>query len=136
MKDYISIIVSTIAAFFNIHLSSKYERENKLWEKELDHLIELEKKVSKLVNDLLCYRYRNTNSNEIYEIQNYLQSAMGYFGRYSELREAIRLVRHDAGWYFDQDSKQADQATLLKAREDLIQSYNNFIEAHDKILKK
>ena len=143
-KDYVILIVAIVAAsasivsiFVNIYLSSKKERSNKLWEKELERIFELEENVGVFVDDLIFFRCReNMEKEKFYEKQHYLPNAMGRFRRYPDLHEALRLVSHDALWYFSQDMKHENNEDYNQAKTNLETSYQNFIKACDKVLER
>ncbi|MES9857218.1 MAG: hypothetical protein ABW166_11500 [Sedimenticola sp.] len=144
IKDYFILIAAVVAAlasiisiFVNISLSSKKERSNKLWEKEFDRIFKLEERVGVLVDDLIRFRCRTEDEKKkFYEMQNYLPNAMGRFRRYPELRESLRLVAHDAGWYFSQDMKHPSKEEFNEAKNNLETSYVNFTKACDKVLDR
>ena len=143
-KDYFILIAAIVAAsasiisiFVNIYLSSRKERSNKLWEKEFDRIFKLEERVSVLVDDLISFRCRSDDERKkFYEMQDYLPNAMGRFRRYPELREALRLVAHDAGWYFSQDMKHRSKEEYNEAKNNLETSYVSFTKACDKVLDR
>lgn len=85
----------------------------------------------------MYFRCRETDEKEkFYDIQSYLPEAMGRFRRYPDLHEALRLVSHDANWYFGQDMKHKSREDYLEAKKNLESSYQNFLKCCDKILDR
>ena len=144
IKDYLIFAAAAIAAiasvasiFITISLSSKKERENKLWEKELERFFSLEEKVGVLVESLMVFRCReDEEKQDYYEMQQYLASAIGRFRRYPNVLKALRLVQNDAGWYFSQDMKHDTKEAYNEARNNLEQSYQKFLIACDEVLQR
>lgn len=144
IKDYLIFAAAAIAAiasvasiFITISLSSKKERENKLWTMELERFFLLEEKVGILVESLMVFRCREDEEKQnYYEMQQYLASAIGRFRRYPNVLQALRLVQNDAGWYFSQDMKHDSRASYDEARSNLEESYQKFIKACDEVLQR
>lgn len=141
-KDLLVLIAAVIAAvasimsiLVNVILSSRSQRKNKIWERELERIFDLEEKVGVLVDDLIFFRCRSEDEKgKFYQMQRYLPNAMGRFRRYPELHEALRLVFHDAGWYFSRDMKHENKEEFSEAKENLLLSYKGFLKACDKVL--
>jgi hypothetical protein len=144
LKDYFILVAATIAAtasvasiFVNFYLSSRKERENKLWEKELERFFVLEEKVGVLVENLMSFRCReDTEKEKYYEMQQYLASAIGRFRRYPNVLQSLRLLQNEAGWYFRQDMKHETKEDYNEARSNLEESYQKFLKACDEVLKR
>jgi len=144
IKDYFILVAATIAAtasvasiFVNFYLSSRKERENKLWEKELERFFLLEEKVGVLVENLMVFRCReDSEKEEYYEMQQYLASAIGRFRRYPNVLQSLRRLQNNAGWYFRQDMKHETKEDYNEARSDLEESYQKFLKACDEVLKR
>ncbi|WP_334022383.1 hypothetical protein [Alteromonas sp. S015] len=138
IKDFLVLVTAGIAAgasVYNVIISSRNQRNNKIWEKELERIFDLEEKVGILVDDLIYFRCRSDDEKDkFYEMQNYLPNAMGRFRRHPELHEALRLVLHDAGWYFSRDMKHESKEEFSEAKENLLASYTNFLAACDNVL--
>jgi hypothetical protein len=143
-KDLLVLIAAVIAAIasvasilVNVILSSKNQRKNKIWEKELERIFDLEEKVGMLVDNLIFFRCRSEGEKDrFYQMQSYLPNAMGRFRRYPELHEALRLVFHDAGWYFSRDMKHDNKEEFNEAKANLQSSYAKLLKACDKILDR
>ncbi|VAW46708.1 hypothetical protein MNBD_GAMMA03-1116 [hydrothermal vent metagenome] len=143
-KELVILVAAVIAAtasiasiLINIYISSKSQRRNRIWENEFERIFELEEKVGILVDDLIYFRCRSKEEKDkFFEMQNYLPNAMGRFRRYPELHEALRLVSHDANWYFGRDMKHGSKEEYEEAKNNLESSYKCFIKACDKILER
>jgi len=131
----IAAVASIISIIVNVILSSRNQRKNKIWEKELERIFDLEEKVGVLVDDLIFFRCRSEDERDrFFQMQRYLPDAMGRFRRYPELHEALRLVFHDAGWYFSRDMKHESKDEFAEAKANLLSSYAGFLKACDKVL--
>jgi len=143
-KELVILVAAVIAAVasmasisINIFLSSKNQRLNRIWENEFERIFELEEKIGILVDDLIYFRCRSEEEKEkFFEMQSYLPNAMGRFRRYPELHEALRLVSHDANWYFGRDMQHGSKEEYEEAKSNLESSYKGFIKACDKVLKR
>lgn len=108
-----------------------------MWEKELERFFSLEEKVGVLVENLMAFRCReDVEKGQCFEAQRYLQSAIGRFRRYPEVTKALRLVLHDAGYYFQKDMKHESKADFEEVKNNLEESYQTFLEACDGVLKR
>jgi hypothetical protein len=133
----VAAVIAAIASVANVIISSRNQRDNKIWEKELERVFDLEEKVGVLVDDLVFFRCRTEGEKEkFYQMQHYLPNAMGRFRRHPELHEALRLVFHDAGWYFNRDMKHENSEEFAEAKGNLLSSYAKFLEACDKVLSR
>ena len=133
-KLVVVAVIAAVACIANVIISSKNQRNNKIWEKELERVFDLEEQVGVLVDDLIFFRCRSEDEKEkFFQMQRYLLNAMGRFRRYPELHEALRLVFHDAGWYFNRDMKDSSKE-YTEAKENLLSSYAKFLQACDKVL--
>lgn len=133
----IAATASVVSIFVNIYRSSRKERENKLWEKELERFFLLEEKVGVLVENLMAFRCgEDSEKEEYFEMQQHLASAIGRFRRYPNVLQSLRLLQNDAGWYFSQDMKHKTKEDYNEARSNLEESYQKFINACDEVLKR
>lgn len=131
----VAAVIAAVASIANVVISSRNQRNNKIWEKELERIFDLEEQVGVLVDDLIFFRCRSEDEKEkFYQMQRYLPSAMGRFRRHPELHEALRLVFHDTGWYFSRDMKHESKEEYAEAKENLLSSYAKFLKACDKVL--
>ena len=135
MAAAIAAVASVVSIIVNVMLSSRNQRKNKIWEKELERIFDLEEKVGVLVDDLIFFRCRSEDERDrFFEMQRYLPNAMGRFRRYPELHEALRLLFHDAGWYFSRDMRHESKEEFAEAKKNLLSSYAGFLKACDKVL--
>lgn len=130
-----SAIFSIISIFINTSLSSKKDKANKVFDKELERIFNLEEEIGILVDDLLFYHFRNNGDNEyLQKKQHYLKKAMGQFRRYPDLHEALRKLSIDSGWFYTKDMNFGSDAESQKAKDNLENSYKDVISACDLIL--
>ncbi|MDF9401589.1 MULTISPECIES: hypothetical protein [Vibrio] len=130
----IAAVASVTAVWLNAHYATKKHRLNKLWEKEHERIFQLEETIGVFVDNLILFRIRSEEEKEdYYKAQRYLENAMGRFRRYEELRESLRLLSHDASWYFSNDMKHKDNSEFETAKNNLLQSFKKFTEECDRI---
>lgn len=88
---------SIVSLFVSTTLALKKERRQLLWTRELDRFLELEELAGSLVEEAGSYRPIPDDRSGLQEKLSRLEHAAGRFGRYAEVRQAIRDLHNTIG---------------------------------------
>lgn len=115
----ISLFGSVLSLYISTRLALKKERRQLLWSKELDRFFALEELAGDLVEELGSYRPIPQDLSSFTRKFAALESAAGRFGRYPEVRQAIRELHNTLGRMFaakrDRDDDRQVQSELEPA---------------------
>lgn len=126
-----ALLSSILSLFISTSLAIQKERRQLLWAKELDRFFELEELAGNLVEELVSYRSAPGDRTTLPQGFGALEQAAGRFGRYPEVRQAIRDLHNTLGRMFvAKRDRQNDQ----QVRGELDQTFRKLLAACDKVV--
>jgi hypothetical protein len=127
----IALLGSILSLFISTSLAIQKERRQLLWAKELDRFFELEELAGDLVEELVSYRSALGDRTTLTQGFGALEQAAGRFGRYPEVRQAIRDLHNTLGRMFvAKRDRQNDQ----EVRGELDPTFRKLLAACDKVV--
>ncbi len=129
----IALAGSILSLFISTRLAVLKERRQLLWSKELDRFFQLEELAGDLVEFLGAYRPIPDDRTESFQRFDALERAAGRFGRYPEVRQAIRDLHNVLGRMF---AAKRDSEDNREIRQELDPAYRKLLRACDKVLAR
>jgi len=129
----ISLLGSVLSLFISTRLAIKKERRQLLWSKELDRFFELEELAGALVEELGSYRPIAEDRTGLVQSFEALGRAAGRFGRYPEVRQAIRDLDNTLGRMF---AAKRDREDDEQVRSELDPGFQKLLAACDRVVER
>ncbi|MBI2488064.1 MAG: hypothetical protein HYW01_14195 [Deltaproteobacteria bacterium] len=127
----IALLGSVLSLFISTRLAIQKERRQLLWAKELDRFFELEELAGDLVEELGSYRPVPDDRTPLTQRFEALEQAAGRFGRYPEVRQAIRDLHNTLGCMF---VAKRDHQNDQEVRAELDPTFRKLLAACDKVV--
>lgn len=127
----IALLGSVLSLYISTRLAVQKERRQLLWSKELDRFFELEQLAGELVEEMGSYRPIPEDRTSLAERFQALELAAGRFGRYPEVRQAIRDLHNTLGRMFvakrDHDDDHSVRTELEPAWQKLLAACDDVV---------
>ena len=127
----IALLGSVLSLLISTSLAVHKERRQLLWSKELDRLFELEEMAGELVEELGSHRQFPADPTAMMNKLWALELAAGRFGRYPDVRQAIRSLTNVLHRMF---VSKRDQADSERVRAELEPAYQKLLKACDNVV--
>lgn len=127
----IAFLGSVLSLFISSTLAIRKERRQLLWSKELDRFFELEEFAGTLVEELGSYKPVADDRTELGELFDRLDRAAGRFGRYPDVRQAIRDLGNTLAGMFAANRADEDDREI---RKELQPAYQALLQACDAVV--
>lgn len=126
----IALLGSILSLYISTRLALHKERRQLLWSKELDRLFALEELAGELVEELGSYHPIPEDRSRLQNKFEALENAAGRFGRYPEVREAIRVLHNTLNRLF---AAKRDSDDDREVRKELEPAFRKLLSACDTV---
>ena len=130
----IALLGSILSLFVSTRLALRKERRQLLWSKELDRFFALEELAGELVEVIGSYRAVKDQDAPASFVEKYkgLEMAAGRFGRYPDVREAIRVLHNTVGRLYAAKKDSDDDERAI--RDELRLAFPRLLSACDAVV--
>lgn len=129
----IALLGSVLSLFISTRLAVQKERRQLLWSKELDRFFALEELSGELVELMGSYKAVPEDTTSLTERLDSLERAAGRFGRYPDVRQAIRDLHNNLGRLLAANRASEDDEQI---RIELKVAFQDLLSACDKVIQR